>query len=81
VSPKRFKEIRLELDLTQDEAALILGVRDKTTISRYENGSRRPSVLMSATWEILVELPRKDSQRLIELLKKRVAKLKKDFVE
>ncbi len=81
MSPKRFKEIRLELDLTQDEAALILGVRDKTTISRYENGSRRPSVLMSATWEILVELPRKDSQRLIELLKKRVAKLKKDFVE
>lgn len=81
MSPKRFKEIRLELDLTQDEAALILGVRDKTTISRYENGSRRPSVLMSAIWEILVELPRKDSQRLIELLKKRVAKLKKDFVE
>lgn len=74
MSPKRFKEIRLKLDLTQEEMALVLGVADNTVINRYEAGSRSPSNLMSAVMEILNELPKKDSLKFMELLKKHVAK-------
>lgn len=78
MSPERFKEIRLRLDLTQEEAAQILGVADKTVISRYEAGGRKPSNLMAAIMEILVELPRKDSQKLMGRLRAHIENLLKD---
>ncbi len=81
MSPKRFREIRLGLDLTQEDTALVLGVADKTVISRYEAGGRRPSNLMSAVMEVLASLPKKESQKLIDLLLKQMGKIKKDSGE
>ncbi|QDK44695.1 hypothetical protein DOM22_05720 [Bdellovibrio sp. ZAP7] len=78
MSPDRFREIRLGLNLTQADTALILGVADKTVISRYEAGGRRPNNLMSAVMEVLASLPRKESERLVELLKKHVALQRSD---
>ncbi len=77
MSPKRFKEIRLKLDLTQEELAHVLGVADNTVINRYEAGSRSPSNLMSAVMEILNELPQKESLKLMERLKKHITKAEK----
>ena len=70
MKPDRFREIREGLMLTQDEIAEVLGVADKTVISRYEAGNRSPSKLMASVMEILISLPSKDSQRLMGLLKK-----------
>ncbi len=77
MSPKRFKDIRLQLDLTQEEIAQILGVADKTVINRYEAGSRKPSNLMSAVMEILAESSSRKATELIDLLRKHMATVRK----
>lgn len=74
MSPERFREIRMALGLTQDDLVLVLGVSEKSVISRYENGERRPSKLVSALMEILASMPTKDAERLMTLLKKYLAK-------
>ena len=78
MSPKRFKEIRLKLDLTQEELSEVLGVADKTVINRYEAGTRAPSNLMSAVMEILNELSPKKSLDLMELLKKHLKRTQRE---
>lgn len=37
------KELRVEKDMSQTELADIVGLK-QTTISQYENGSRRPNI-------------------------------------
>lgn len=77
MSSARFKATREKLGLTQEEIAQVLGFSGKTAISNIETGLRSPSKLALAVLEVLTELPRKDSQRLIELLQKHIAKEKR----
>lgn len=81
MSSAKFKATREKLGLTQDEVAQVLGFSGKTAISNIETGVRGPSKLAMAVLEVLAELPRKDSQRLMELLKSHIAKIAKDSNE
>lgn len=77
MSSKRFRVIREDLELTQGEASEILGLSDKTIVSRLESGKRSPGTLTMAVMEVLNELPRKESLKIMELLKKHVAKIQR----
>lgn len=68
MNPKRFKEIRQQLGLTQEEMSQLLGVADKTVINRYEAGSRSPSKLAEAILEMLSEMTGKEAQVFMERL-------------
>lgn len=76
MSYKRFKIIREYLGLTQEEVSLMFGLADRSVVNRYESGARSPSKLTMAIMEILNELPKKDSQKLMDLLKNHVASQK-----
>lgn len=80
MSSAKFKATREKLGLTQEEVAQVLGFSGKTAISNIETGVRSPSKLAMAVLEVLVELPKKDSQRFIELLQKHIAKERKASV-
>lgn len=77
MSSAKFKATREQLGLTQDEVAQILGFSGKTAISNIETGVRSPSKLALAVLEVLADLPKKESLRLIELLQKHIAKGKR----
>lgn len=77
MSSAKFKATREQLGLTQDEVAQILGFSGKTAISNIETGVRSPSKLALAVVEVLADLPKKESLRLIELLQKHIAKGKR----
>ncbi len=44
---KELKRIRLQLGLTQEGIAKMVGVADGTVISRYERGSRKVSPMLA----------------------------------
>lgn len=77
MSSIKFKAMREKLGLTQEEVSEVLGFSGKTAISNIETGVRSPSKLAMAVMELLAELPRKDAERLIELLRKYIEKGKK----
>lgn len=77
MSSSRFKEIREQLGLTQEELSEVLGLSGKKAVSNIETGNRNPSTLAIAVMEILNELPRKESLKLMQRLKKYVAKSNK----
>lgn len=79
MSSAKFKRIREELGLTQEETALILGLSGRRAVGNIETEVRKPSKLALAVLNILVELPKKDSQWLMELLRKHIAKAEKDL--
>ncbi len=68
ITGKRFKEIREELVLTQDQMAEVLGMSGKQAICNIESGRANAGTLMSALMEAFVELPEKHSVQLRELL-------------
>lgn len=74
MSSPRFKKLREQLELTQEELAEVLGLSGKQAISNIETGVRNPSKLSMAILEILNELPKKEALKLIELLRKQNAK-------
>lgn len=69
MSPAKFKAIRVELGLTQEELGQMLGFAGKNPICKIETGARNPNKLTVAIMEILHELPPKKSTELIQLLK------------
>lgn len=81
MSSAKFKVTREKLGLTQEEIAQVLGFSGKTAISNIETGVRSPSKLAMAVLEVLAELPKKDSQRFVELLKRHVAKQRRTASE
>ena len=64
MSPKRFKEIRMSLELTQEELGASLGL-GKKTVTQYEIGFRKPGKTVAVIMNVLAALP---SKRRIELL-------------
>jgi DNA-binding XRE family transcriptional regulator len=77
VSPSKFKAIRENLGLNQDELAQVLGLSGKTAVSNIETGVRNPNKLAMAVMEILNESSPRRAKELIELLKTNVARLEK----
>ncbi len=65
---KRFKQIREDLGLSQDQLAQMLGFSSKQAVSNIETGFRNPSNLVTAVMLILKELPKKRSLELQTLL-------------
>jgi len=79
VSSAKFKKIRENLELTQEEIAQVLGLSGKKAVSNIETGVRNPSKLALAIMEILNELSPRKSKELIELLKIHITKIEKDL--
>ena len=77
MSPDRFKKIREQLGLTQDELANVLGISGKRPISRYETGERTPDLLTQALMSLLESLPERESIELMELLADHMKKVKR----
>lgn len=77
MSPSKFKAIRENLGLNQDELAQVLGLSGKTAVSNIETGVRNPNKLAMAVMEILNESSPRRAKELIELLKTNVARLEK----
>lgn len=72
MSPNRFREIRTELNLKQEELAEILCVSHPMVISHYETGFRKPSKLIQVVMSILSSLPKKKRDEFIELIRDHV---------
>lgn len=77
ISGERFKEIREELGLTQDQMAEVLFLYGKQAVSNIESGRANAGALMSSLMESFVELPEKQSVQLRELLISISARLSK----
>ena len=57
MTPVQFRQIRLDLKLSQDELALLLGVA-RGTVTRYESGFRRISDTVAKLLERISERQR-----------------------
>ncbi|MGZ3771363.1 MAG: helix-turn-helix domain-containing protein [Bdellovibrio sp.] len=68
MSPKRFREMRESLGLTQEELSKALGVA-KLTISQYETGFRRPGKTVVILMTVLETLPAKKAGELLKLMR------------
>jgi transcriptional regulator with XRE-family HTH domain len=66
---EKFKAIREELGLTQEQIAEVLCLYGKQAISNIESGRNNPGALVSALMEALVKLPEKRSKELQDLLR------------
>lgn len=75
MSPKRFKEIRLGLGLTQDDLSKALGVGAKA-ITHYETGFRRPGSTILIVMSILGSLSEKRANEFLMLLRLHAEKFK-----
>ncbi len=75
MKPSRFKEIRVELNLTQQELAEILCVSRAMVISHYETGFRKPSKLIQVIMSILGSLPEKKKKEWIDLIKANISRV------
>lgn len=75
MKPSRFKEIRVALDLTQQELAEILCVSRPMVISHYETGFRNPSKLIQVVMSILEYLPEKKKKEFLDLVKDHIKKV------
>ena len=77
MSSLRFKAIRENLGLKQEELAQVLGLSGKTAVSNIETGVRNPSKLAMAVLEILDGMSSRKANELIELLRAHIAKVEK----
>lgn len=74
MSPKKFKEIRERLGLTQEELSDVFGLSGKMPISHFETGFREPSSVIVALMKIFDVWPERKSLEFIELLKEHMEK-------
>lgn len=75
MKPSRFKEIRAELGLKQEELAEILCVSQPMVISHYETGFRKPSKLIQVIMSILGSLPDKKRKQWLDLIKIHISRV------
>ena len=54
---RKLKQIRLGLDLSQGGIADQLGVKDRASISMYENGKREPPLTVLLAYARLARVP------------------------
>ena len=73
MSPTEFKRIREKFGVTQTEMADVLGLSGRLTITHYETGFRKPSLLTSALMRLFDELPAKKSLELRAAITESVA--------
>lgn len=74
--PQEFREIRESLGLTQKELAEILGLSGYLTVTHYESGFRKPSVLIMGLMRIFRAWPEKKSLELRNELKAQTEKVR-----
>ena len=55
--PKKLKQIRESLGMSQSEIARALGVKDRSTISGYERGEREPPLPTVLAYARLASVP------------------------
>lgn len=77
MSPAKFKEIREQLKLSQEELAPYLGVKTYKPISHYETGFRTPSLLIQAVMSWLGSLSEKEAMKFLEQLEHHMDKVQK----
>lgn len=77
MSPDQFKKNREKLGLTQEQLAEVIGVSGKVTISHYETGFRKPSLLTEALISLLNSLPERKANELIEQISEHIRKAKR----
>ena len=65
---KRFKEIREQLGLSQEQLASILGLSGFKAVSNIETGFRNPSRLIAALMQVFLDLSEKRSKELRDML-------------
>ena len=65
---KKFKDIRNQLELSQEQLAAVLGYSGKQAICNIETGRKNPSPLLATLMQVLIELPKKRSEELREML-------------
>ena len=75
MNPEKFRKIRNELGLKQDELAEILCVSQPAVISHYEAGFRTPSKMLQVVMSILESLSEKKRKEFIDLIKSHSQKL------
>lgn len=54
---RKLKQIRLGLDISQGEIADQLNVKDRASISLYENGKREPPLVILLAYARLAKVP------------------------
>ncbi len=69
MKPKKFREIRDRLGLTQKELAEILGLSSYLSVTHFESGFRTPGSLIRALMHIFDDWPEKKSLELRDALK------------
>ena len=77
MSPAKFKEVREQLKLSQEELAPYLGVKTYKPISHYETGFRTPSLLIQAVMSWLGSLSEQEALKFLEQLKYHMDKVQK----
>lgn len=77
MSPKKFKEIREQLELTQSDLAKLLGLSGKAPISHFEIGFRTPSPLISAVMTYLESLPERKATAFIDEFQRHIDEAQK----
>jgi transcriptional regulator with XRE-family HTH domain len=73
----KFKEIREQLGLTQEELAKLLGLAGKKSISHLETDFRTPSPLIAAFMSYLGSLSERKAQEFVDEFQRHMAKVQK----
>lgn len=78
MSPVKFKQIRTKLGLTQEKMAETFGLA-KLSVSQYETGFRRPSMLIMVLLSLLDSLPDKKAKELLILIGEHTSIVKRNL--
>ena len=74
---EKLKAIREKLGLSQEQLADVFGLAGKSTISHFETDFRTPNLLFQAMMDLLAGLSDRKAADLLELIRERVAKAKR----
>ena len=77
MSPSEVKRIREKLEMNQSELAEVLGLAGRITVTHYETGHRKPSLLTAAVMRLFDELPEKKSREFRESLQAAILRERK----
>lgn len=69
MTPEKFKEIRLKLDLDQKEMAKVLCLANNKVISNIEAGFRKPSKLAAVVMSYINDLSSRKAEEFLSQLK------------